>query len=671
MPDILPANRPLSQESAARLEKLAPHRFVIEAVAPEINDGRYPIKREVGDDVEVFADIVCDGHAVISAAVLYRAEDEGAWHEAAMRFWDNDRWTGSFRVDRNTRYIYTITAWVDTFRTVRSDMVKKANAGQNIDVDLVEARALIQAAHDNAKGPDKQTLFDLLEEFDEAGDNLAAKIDLLLAKSTEAIMRRCEPRSGQTFYVNELEIVVDRIGARYAAWYEMFWRSQGTNPMRGATVDECIARLPYIRDMGFDVVYLVPHHPIGHTNRKGRNNAVKAEPGDPGSPYAIGSEAGGHTAVNPDWGTLEDFGRFVTSVKRHGMEVAIDFAIQCSPDHPWIKEHPHWFKWRPDGSIRYAENPPKKYEDIVNVEFYELDGTTHKEDLWIEMRNVVEFWIEQGVKIFRVDNPHTKPLPFWEWLIRDIQDRHPEAVFLAEAFTRPKLMKALAKLGFTQSYSYFTWRTAKWELTEYLRELTQSEAKEYMRANFFANTPDILPYHLQTGGRPMFMIRAVLACTLSSVYGIYNGFELCEATAVPGKEEYLNSEKYQYKVWDWDRPGNIRDWITRLNTIRRENPALHEYENLKFYNAFDDNVLLYGKVTRDRSNFILIAVNLDPFKPHECRFELPLWEINLPDWATAKMEELISGHQFEWTGKMQHIWIDNNRPAFIWRISAP
>ena len=668
MPDTT-VDRPLTQESEARLRDLAPHRFVVEEVWPEIDDGRYPIKREVGDTITVEADIIGDGHAKVAAAVRHRHEQEGSWHEAEMALVDNDRWKGTFTVDRIGRHIYTIDAWVDPYATLMDDLVKKANAGQPIDVEILEGRALIEEAHGRSRGADKKALGALVEQIEADPDNVPAVTDLFLAKSVALLMRRAGLRAGITQYHRELECVVDRVRARYGAWYEMFWRSQGTNPTRGATVAECIDRLPYIRDMGFDVVYIVPHHPIGTTNRKGRNNSLTAEPGDPGSPYAIGSPEGGHTAVNPDWGTLDDFRRFVKATHDHGMEVAIDFAIQCSPDHPWIKQHHDWFKWRPDGSIRYAENPPKKYEDIVNVEFYDPDGGPAKRDLWIEMRDIVLFWVDQGVKIFRVDNPHTKPLPFWEWLIRDVQDRHPDTIFLSEAFTRPKLMKGLAKIGFTQSYSYFTWRTAKWELKMYLEELTQGPAKEYMRANFFTNTPDILPKHLQTGGRPAFLQRAVLATTLNSTYGIYNGFELCENEPVPGKEEYLNSEKYQYKVWDWDRPGNIRDYITRLNLIRRENPALHEYDNLEFFNATDDNVLVYGKITPDRSNFILVAINLDPHHPHETLFELPLWKLNLPDWGTVVMEDLLSGHQFEWTGKRQHVWIDNSNPAFIWRVS--
>lgn len=660
---------PVTRESAALMDRLAPYRFLIEKVSPEINGGRFPIKREVGDEVAVSADIVCEGHGKVAASIMFRAEDQGTWHEVPMRHVDNDRWSGSFLVERNTRYRYTVAAWSDAFATLRGDMEKKLHADQAIDVDMVEMRTLLELAHDKSSGPDRKALTELLEQFDEAHMDSRSRLELLMGRPAETLMRRCAMRPGLTHYEPELEVYVDRVRARFASWYEMFWRSQGTDPHRSATVDECIARLDYIKEMGFDVVYLVPHHPIGKTNRKGKNNTLTPGPEDPGSPYAIGSEEGGHMAVNSDWGTLEDFRRFVKETNRRGMEVAIDFAIQCSPDHPWIKEHHDWFKWRPDGSIRYAENPPKKYEDIVNVEFYEIDGTTHKRDLWIELRNVVEFWVEQGVKIFRVDNPHTKPFPFWEWMIRDIQNRHPEAIFLSEAFTRPKIMKGLAKLGFTQSYSYFTWRNTKWEMTEYLQELTQGEAREYMRANFFANTPDILPFHLQEGGRPAFMVRAVLATTLNSLWGMYNGFELCENTPVPGKEEYLNSEKYEYKVWDWDRPGNIRSWITKLNHMRRENPALQEYDNLKFYNIANDNMLLYGKITKDKSNFVLVVVNLDYDGAQEGAFELPLWELNLPDFASVKMEDLFSGVTFTWTGKDQKVWIGTQHPAFIWRVS--
>ncbi len=437
---------------------------------------------------------------------------------------------------------------------------------------------------------------------------------------------------------------------------------------RHGTCDDVIRKLPYVRDMGFDVLYFTPIHPIGTTNRKGRNNTLTPGPDDPGSPYAIGSSEGGHDALHAELGTFEDFSRLVAAAHDHGLEIALDFAIQCSPDHPWIKQHPEWFDWRPDGTIRFAENPPKKYEDIVNVHFYR-DALP---SIWYALRDLMLFWVDRGVKIFRVDNPHTKPVPFWEWAIREVQGPHPEVIFLAEAFTRPKMMRQLAKVGFTQSYSYFTWRDTKAELTEYLTELTQEEPREYMRPNFFVNTPDINPVFLQTSGRAGFQARLVLAATLSTVYGIYNGFELCEGTPIPGKEEYLDSEKYEIKAWDYDRPGNIRDYITRVNRIRRENPALREFTNLRFYNAWNDHVLVYGKMSASRDNVILIAVNLDPHHAQSASFEVPLWELDLPDWTDVEVEDLLDGHKFTWHGKVQQVWLDPNvNPCAIWRITPP
>jgi starch synthase (maltosyl-transferring) len=426
-----------------------------------------------------------------------------------------------------------------------------------------------------------------------------------------------------------------------------------------------IARLPYIRDLGFDVLYMPPIHPVGRVNRKGRNNSLTAGPDDPGSPYAIGSEEGGHDAIHPELGDFDDFARLVAAAGEHGLEVALDFAIQCAPDHPWVREHPEWYDWRPDGTIKYAENPPKKYEDIVNVHFYR-DALP---SLWYALRDIVVFWAERGVRIFRVDNPHTKPLPFWEWMIADVQSRYPDTIFLAEAFTRPKMMKRLAKIGFTQSYSYFTWRNTKEELTEYLTELTRSECRHYMRPNFFVNTPDINPYYLQTGGRAGFQVRLVLAATLAGNYGIYNGFELCEAAAIPGREEYLNSEKYEIRAWDWDRPGHIRDDIAWINRMRRQHPALRDFTNIEFYNAWNDNILYYGRRTPDRESFILVAVNLDPHAAQGADFEVPLWEFGLPDHASIRAEDLVTGQPFTWRGKIQHMQLDPAvRPYEIWRL---
>ncbi len=500
----------------------------------------------------------------------------------------------------------------------------------------------------------------------EAGDD-AEKAKLLLDPATRAIIARYPDRGPSVRFDREFKVIVDRVEARFAAWYEMFHRSQGTLPGKSGTFADCERRLPEVKAMGFDVIYFVPIHPIGRSFRKGPNNTLNAGPKDPGSPYAIGSDEGGHRAVNPELGTLADFRRFVRACHAHGMEVALDFAIQCAPDHPWIKEHPEWFIFRPDGSIKYAENPPKKYQDIVNVNFY----GPHQEALWQELLSVILFWVEQGVKIFRVDNPHTKPVPFWEWMIGEVRARDPEVLFLAEAFTRPPMLKMMAKVGFNQSYTYFTWRNFKGELTEYLTELTQSHDKEYLRPNFFTNTPDINPPFLQTGGRPAHMIRFILAATLSSVYGIYNGFELCEATPIPSKEEYLNSEKYDYKVWDWDRPGNIKDFITRINRIRQDNPALHELDNLRFYPADDDNILFYGKMTPDRDNMVFFAVNLDPFDAHEAELEFPVADMKLTAGDPFQVVELLTGARHLWRGGKHVVRLDPNvNPCEVFRIGA-
>jgi starch synthase (maltosyl-transferring) len=482
-------------------------------------------------------------------------------------------------------------------------------------------------------------------------------------------MGRAGPRSNLSRYGRVLDVFVDRAAAAFSAWYELMPRSQTSNPARHGTFDDVIARLPYVQGLGFDVLYFPPIHPIGRSNRKGRNNALTAAPGEPGSPYAIGSSEGGHTAIHPQLGTLEDFGRLVAAARRHGLEIALDFAIQCAPDHPWIKQHPEWFDWRPDGTIKYAENPPKKYQDIVNVHFYREALPA----LWYALREVVLFWAEQGVRIFRVDNPHTKPVPFWEWLIGEVQSWYPDVLFLAEAFTRPKMMRKLARAGFTQSYTYFTWRNAKAELIEYLTELTQQEMREYFRPNFFVNTPDINPIPLQTGGRPLFQSRAVLAATLSSVWGLYSGYELCEAAALPGREEYADSEKYEIKAWDWDRPGNIRDYVAQINAIRRDNPALHLLDNLRFYPADNDQVLFYGKMTPSRDNIILVAVNLDPHHVQAASLSLPWEEIGAKGVPYVEAEELLGGGDaVRWPDAVQSIVLDPAKnPCAIWRVFVP
>ncbi|MGD8475769.1 MAG: alpha-1,4-glucan--maltose-1-phosphate maltosyltransferase [Burkholderiales bacterium] len=654
-------------DSEQRLLELAASRLVIEAVSPEINGGRFPAKAAVGEQLQVEADIFCDGHDKIDAAILYRNAGQSDWIEMPMRFFDNDRWRGVIPIERAVPHEFTIIAWRDLFASWRDEVRKKTQAGQKVTSELHEGRDVIEqaAAGESASAADKKAFSKLLSAFDAAHDD-KSHLRSLLAEEVAALYRRAGPRTNLTRYEKTLTVWVDRAKAAFSAWYELMPRSQSGDVNRHGTFDDVIARLPYIRELGFDVLYMTPIHPIGRVNRKGRNNSLKPGKGDPGSPYAIGSDEGGHDAIHPELGDFDDFARLVDAAAEHGMEIALDFAIQCAPDHPWIKAHPEWFDWRPDGTIKFAENPPKKYEDIVNVHFYR--GALPS--LWYALRDIVLFWAGKGVRIFRVDNPHTKPLPFWEWMIGEVQAQFPDVIFLSEAFTRPKMMKRLAKVGFTQSYSYFTWRNTKQELTDYLTELTTTECRHYMRPNFFVNTPDINPVFLQTSGRPGFQIRLVLAATLAGNYGIYNGFELCEAGALPGKEEYVDSEKYEIRAWDWDRPGNIREDIALVNRVRREQPALRDFTNLTFYNAWDDNILYYGRRTPELDNFILVAVNLDPHATHGADFEVPLWEFGLPDEAAIDVEDLITGRQFTWSGKIQHMLLDPAaRPYAIWKLN--
>jgi len=640
-------------------------RIIIENVYPELDGGRYPIKRVVGEEIVVWADILRDGHDKIGAALKYAFEDE-AWHEVPFALDDNDRWVGRIRPDRIGRWRYTIEAWTDRFDTWRDDLVKKRGAGQPVGLELQEGLELLTAAIVEVAPAEAKQLRRFTRNAAEGDESRRAA--LMLSPELRVLMARADSRPDRVRYAHELEVVVDRPEAVFSAWYEMFPRSQGRDPAKSATFDDCIERLPEIASLGFDVVYFVPIHPIGRVNRKGRDNAVTAAPGEPGSPYAIGAAEGGHCAVHPDLGTLADFRRFVVAAAEHGMEVALDFAIQCAPDHPWVREHKAWFNFRPDGTIRYAENPPKRYEDIVNVDFYNPD----REGLWRELRDTVLFWVEQGVRIFRVDNPHTKPVPFWEWLIREVKARDPGAIFLSEAFTRPKMMRLLARAGFTQSYTYFTWRNHKGELIEYLTELARGPAREFFRPNFFTNTPDILPVVLQEGGRPAFRIRLVLAATLSPAYGICNGFELCENAAIPGREEYLHSEKYQYKVWDWDRPGNIKRDIAVLNRFRRENPALHRLGNLRFVECADPNILAYVKMTDDRSNLVLVTVNLDPHRTHAADVVLPLAELGLGADREYRFEEAFTGQIMVWRGDRHPVALDpQTHPALVFRLLPP
>ncbi|MGA8382981.1 MAG: maltotransferase domain-containing protein [Stellaceae bacterium] len=659
---VLHAEREAAPRRAAMHPLWRPEaRIEIEEVYPQLDGGRYPVKRIEGELFEVWADLFRDGHDRLRGVVKYRHED-GAWRETPLNFFDNDRWVARFRLDRVGLWQYTIEAWTDRFSSWREEVEKKLDAGQDVALEIDEGQAIVEAALVGA-GADAAAIRQALRGLERP--DTGGRAELLLSPQLQGAMERAAPREGVVRYPRALEVVVDRQAARFAAWYEMFPRSQGREPGRSATFDDCIARLPEIAALGFDTVYLVPIHPIGLINRKGRDNSTRAQPGDPGSPYAIGSLEGGHRAVEPELGTLADFRRFVRAAAAEGIEVALDFAVQCAPDHPWVREHPQWFRFRPDGSIKYAENPPKKYEDIVNVDFDNPDRGA----LWAELRDVVLFWVGEGVRTFRVDNPHTKPLPFWEWLIREVKVQCPEAIFLAEAFTRPKMMRALAKVGFTQSYTYFTWRNTKAELTEYLTELIEFPTSEYFRPNFFTNTPDILPVFLQEGGRPAFRIRLALAATLSPAYGIYNGFELCENTPIPEREEYLHSEKYEYKVWDWDRPANIKDDIRLVNRCRRDNPALREFANLRFLGCPDPAVLAYTKTSMDRTNTVIVVVNLDPHAAHEVDVELPLATLGLAADRAFSLEEAFTRTLITCRGALQRFRLDpQTNPALIFRL---
>ena len=576
---------------------------------------------------------------------------------------DNDRWRGEFIPTDNARYVFTIEAWTDLFASWLADFTKKVKAARPVASDILEGIALVEKMLSSAQGADRELLERVLVRLRNTTDGATA-LAAISAAEISAVAERVGERFGLTRFEPILELVVDREKARYGTWYEMFVRSQGPEPGKSGTFHDAERRLPELRDLGFDVVYLAPIHPIGHTNRKGPGNSLNGGSNSPGSPWAIGSEAGGHTAIDPSIGTLGDFDRFNAAANRLGMEVALDFAIQCSPDHPWVREHPQWFHHRPDGSIKYAENPPKEYEDIYPIDF----DTPDQRGLFGALLGVLRFWREHGVKIFRVDNPHTKPVQFWNWLINEVQATNPEVIFLAEAFTRPKLMKALAKAGFTQSYTYFTWRNTKSELTEYMTELTQTPTKEYFRPNFFTNTPDILSPVLQTGGRAAFKMRLVLASTLSPSYGIYSGYELCENQAVPGTEEYLNSEKYEIKVRDWNQPGNIKEFIGRVNSIRRENRALQQFLNLRFLTTDNDQILFFSKATQDNKNVILVAVNLDPSTAHYCTAFVPPEVVGVAPGRSYRVTDLLTGAKYVWSDR-NYVRLDPAvEPAHILRV---
>lgn len=640
-------------------------RAVIEGVTPEIDGGRFAVKRVVGDIVVVEADVFADGHDRVACLLRHRAPGEEQWRESPMTPLGNDRWRGSFVAERLGEYRYTVTAWVDAFLSWRYDLSRRTDAA-DILVALQVGAGLVQAAAQRAEGGDRQRLEDYAARL-RASRQAAGGKALGLEEELAQLMARHPDRRFATDYDRELPLWVDRERARFSAWYEMFPRSCVDAGQAHGTLATAEARLPYVAAMGFDVLYLPPIHPIGRTFRKGRNNALTAAPEDPGSPWAIGAEEGGHKALHPQLGTLEDFHRFVAKAHSLGLEVALDIAYQCSPDHPYVKAHPQWFRHRPDGSIQYAENPPKKYQDVYPFDF----ECEQWRELWDELESVMEFWIGQGVHIFRVDNPHTKPFAFWQWAIAKIRARHPQVIFLSEAFTRPKVMYRLAKLGFTQSYNYFPWRNTRPEIESYFTELTRGEVREYFRPNLWPNTPDILTEYLQYGGRGAFMARAALAATLGANYGIYGpAFELLEhVPREPGSEEYLDSEKYQVRHWDLNRPDSLRDYLARLNRIRRDNPALQQDWNLVFCSTDNEAIVCYAKYTDDRANVVLAAVNLDPHHVQSAWIDLPLEQLGVESERPYQVHDLLSGARYLWHGQRNFVRLDPAAaPAHVFRL---
>jgi starch synthase (maltosyl-transferring) len=647
---------PRTADRRATSRRLA--HITIECVTPEIDCGRYPAKRVAGDVVTVEADIFRDGHDLISARVCFRGPGDRDWQYAPMTFdYNTDRWTGAFPVDRIGLWQYTVEAWTDVFRTWRSGLRKKVEAGQEVHLELSEGALLAKAASRSVKGAAKASLIHTAKVLE---DRRETAVELRIARALDdelaTLMEQLKP-ADLTRYWHELPLRVDRERARFASWYEFFPRSAGgvdaDGMPRHGTFADAEGELPRIAELGFDVVYLPPIHPIGHQFRKGKNNSLVAGEDDVGSPWAIGNEHGGHDAVEPALGTLDDFDRFVDRARELGLEVALDYALQCAPDHPWVKSHPDWFHIRPDGTIAYAENPPKKYQDIYPINFWCED----REGLWNACRDVLLHWVRHGVTIFRVDNPHTKAFSFWEWVIAEVQRDHPEVIFFAEAFTRPKRMRSLAKLGFTMSYTYFTWKNTAAELRAYVEELTQTEMAEYYRGNFFANTPDILNEYLVHGGRPAFRIRALLAGTLLPLYGIYSGFELIEHTPVrPGSEEYLDSEKYQLRPRDWDQPGNISAELKRLNEIRRAERALQLYDNIAFHPSENPTVLFYRKSAP--AGDLLIAVTTDYATPQETMVHVPIDEMGIAPDESYVVHDLLDGSRYTWRGSRNYVRLD-------------
>lgn len=638
------------------LDKVAGQsRVIIENVQPEVEGGRYPVKRTVGERVDVTADIFADGHDHVRADVLYKKVSDKNWNRVAMSHQGNDLWKASFYITEKTDHVFTVEAWIDHLETWYDGIRKKASAMLDVKLELQEGALLLEQVADG----EKKELLNLAKAFRDE------------KKYHENVATIQSPEFGQLIYQHplrqhitrssrEFHVRVETRRALFSTWYELFPRSAAQDGRHG-TFQDVIKLLPRISAMGFDVLYLPPIHPIGKINRKGKNNNVRSVAGEPGSPWAIGSDEGGHKAVHSELGTLEDYRKLIAEAKKFEIDIAFDLAFQCAPDHPYVKQHPEWFKQRPDGSIQYAENPPKKYQDIYPFNF----ETTAWRELWEELKSVILFWIEQGITIFRVDNPHTKPIPFWEWVIAEVHKQYPDVIFLSEAFTRPKIMASLAKSGFTQSYTYFTWRVSKHELIEYMNELVFGPSRNYFRPNFWPNTPDILPYHLQHQGENIFIIRLVLAATLSSNYGIYGPpYEFSENNPIPGKEEYLDSEKFEIKQYDWKRVNRMTDIISLVNKARKQHPALQSTWNIHFCTIEDSSLLAYLKYTDDLKDLILVVVNLDQHHTHQGYVQLPLHLLKLSGTINVKLHDLMTDERYTWTQEWNYVELNPHKLPF-------
>jgi len=642
-------------------------RVIIEHLSPQVEHGKYPAKRSIGEEIEVQADVFADGHDIVKVFLRYRPV-QGEIRETPMEFIVNDRWRGSFLPDSTGMYEYTILAYVDHFASWQHGLKKKYEAQQDVSVEMIIGAEMLEKTAERVQGEERDKLHHWAHTLrrNDHPDFIAEGVELAFRDEVSETMARHYDRSDATTYPEMLRIEVEREKARYSTWYELFPRSTASEPGRHGTFRDTVRLFPMVAEMGFDVIYLPPIHPIGRKFRKGLNNALSANPGDPGSPWAIGAEEGGHKAIHPELGNMEDFKYMLSEAAHHGIEIALDIAFQCAPDHPYVKEHPQWFKWRPDGTVQYAENPPKKYQDILPINFENDDW----QNLWKELKSVIQHWVDAGVKIFRVDNPHTKSFHFWEWAIGEIRAKHPEVIFLAEAFTRPRVMERLAKIGFNQSYTYFTWRNDPWEMREYMHELTKTPMRDYFRPNFWPNTPDILPPVLTHGGEPAFVFRLILAATLSSNYGLYGPvYEFGLNTPYPGKEEYIDSEKYEVKHWDWHRDTRIKELITRINKIRRENPALQDTYNIHFCESNNPNIFCYAKHDKQSRNTMIMAVNMDPYNTHGASVRIPLENIGINPHAPYTVYDLISYTRYQWQGEWNYVEMNPFQiPAHVFRV---